>query len=86
MFYHILAPEGGHSLHVGNISFKKYQNAESFLSWPHLQTKSTNIVRVQQIYTRLINMNLSHTFIIDQSQNILQLKYITASNRQSMHF
>ena len=71
------------TLHERKILLKKYQSVRSFL-WAtpvNLINKINEMLfqKVQQRYTRLINTVYFRSFIIDQSWNTLQLKYIVLS-------
>ena len=78
MFYHFLAPEGGHPTREDNSTEKNTRmQVPFFLATPlNLINKSNEVLfqKVQQRYTRLINTICLRSFIIDQSRNTLQLK------------
>ena len=82
MFYHILAPEGGHPTWE-EIFIEKYQNARSFFlshtsklnqqkQWDDVSNSTAKIYPSNKY-------NIFPSFIIDQLWNTLQLKNIVLS-------
>ena len=68
MFYRFLAPEGGHPSCEEHFIEKQYQNARCFflshMSKLNQQKSEMLFQKVQQIYTRLINM-ISSPYVYD---------------------